>query len=237
MKALITGGTGGIGSALVRAFSEFYDVVLLYHSADKIADELCNELHCNAVKCDITDEKEVQDIAETLLKSYNNFDVIINNAGVSQIKLFSDITANEWRKMIDVNLTGAFNVTKAFLPPMISRGSGSIINISSVWGVCGASCEVHYSTTKAGLIGFTKAMAKELAPSSITVNAIAPGVIDTGNVGMNSNFTKEELAELENEIPLGRLGRGEDIAKTALFLTSAKYITGEVIVVDGGFIG
>lgn len=237
MKALITGGTGGIGSTLVRAFSEFYDVVLLYHSADKIADELCNELHCNAVKCDITSEKQVQDIADKLLKSYNNFDVIINNAGISQIKLFSDISVDEWRRMIDINLTGAFNVTKSFLPPMIFRGHGSIINISSVWGVCGASCEVHYSASKAGLIGFTKAIAKELAPSGITANAIAPGVIDTGDIGMNCNFTNEELSELKQEIPLGRLGRGEDVAKTALFLANAKYITGEVIVVDGGFIG
>lgn len=236
MKALITGGTGGIGSALVRAFSEFYDIVLLYHSADEIAGELCNELHCSAVKCDITNEKEVQHIADSLLASYNNFDVIINNAGISQIKLFSDITADEWRKIIDINLTGTFNVTKSFFPPMISRRSGSIINISSVWGVCGASCEVHYSASKAGLIGFTKAIAKELAPSSITVNAIAPGVIDTGDIGMSCNLTKEELNGLKQEISLGRLGRGEDVAKTALFLANAKYITGEIIVVDGGFI-
>lgn len=234
MKALITGGTGGIGSALVRAFSQYYDVVFTYKSSEEKALDLQKEFFCNGVRCDISDEKNVCQCACDLLKSYNYFDVIVNNAGISDIKMFSDITPFEWKRMIDINLNGAYNVTSAFLPPMISRKCGNIINISSMWGIYGASCEVHYSTAKAGLIGFTKALAKELAPSGILVNAIAPGVINTS---MNKQLCEEEMNELKDKIPLGFLGNGDDVANTALFLSQAKYITGQIISVDGGFIG
>ena len=168
-------------------------------------------------------------------KTCGRIDVLVNNAGISQQKLFNDITEDDWNKMVGVNLSGVFHCCKSVLPDMIRQKSGRIINISSVWGVYGASCEVHYSAVKAGVIGLTKALAKEVAPSKITVNAIAPGCILTDM--LTDELDSGTIASLAEETPLGRLGTPEDIAKAVSFLASenADFITGQILGVDGGF--
>ena len=180
------------------------------------------------IQCDVTNSEST----ELFGKANFNCDVLVNNAGISQIKLITDVTDSEWRRMLDVNLTGAFIMSRRVLPNMIHRKSGSIVNISSVWGVVGASCEVHYSAAKAGLIGFTKALAKEVGPSGIRVNCIAPGVI-AGK--MNSRLTRSELALLADETPLGRIGTAREVAGAVRFIAGAGFITGQVLGVDGGF--
>jgi len=225
--AVITGGTGTIGSALVEILSKRYEVVFTYLSNKEKAAELEYTYKAKGYRCDITDWNVGQRIA-----AKHSCDLLVNNAGISQLKLFTDLTELDWYHMMDVHLTGAFNFTQAFLPSMISKKSGCVINISSVWGVVGASCEVHYSTAKAGLIGFTKSLAKEVGPSGIRVNCIAPGVI-AGD--MNRNFTEEELAALRDLTPLGRLGSAKDVAVAALYLAGAEFVTGQVLGVDGGF--
>ena len=166
---------------------------------------------------------------------FGSADILINNAGIAQQKLFTDITDDDFTRMFDINVRGVFNCCRAALPYMIHKKHGRIINISSMWGVCGASCEVHYSASKAAVIGMTKALAKEVGPSGITVNCIAPGLIDTP---MNANLSKETINELCEETPVGRIGTPEDIANAALFLASdsSSFITGQVLGVDGGFI-
>jgi 3-oxoacyl-[acyl-carrier protein] reductase len=166
---------------------------------------------------------------------FGSVDILINNAGIAESQLFSDVSENDFDRMVDVHLKGAFNCTQAVLDHMIDKKSGRIINISSIWGIAGASCEVVYSMVKAGLIGFTKALAKELAPSGINVNALAPGVVDTD---MMSGFTPEEKNEIANDIPLGRFASPQEIAKVALFLAESggDYITGQVISPNGGMV-
>lgn len=226
--AIITGGTGAIGAALVRAFAADYEVVFTYRSNEAAALSLSSDTGTIAVKCDISDGLQ----AAALSEYAKNCSVLINNAGISQIKLITDTTDDEWREMIGTNLSGTFYVTKAVLPSMIHNKSGSIINISSVWGVYGASCEVAYSAAKAGLIGFTKALAKEVGPSGITANCIAPGVIASP---MNAHLTADETNELIDSTPLGRTGTPEDVAAAALYLANADFVTGQVLGVDGGF--
>lgn len=233
MAVVITGGTGAIGAAMTEVFSQQNDVAIIYKTNDEKAEALSERFKCKCYKADITNSDSVKNACGRIVKDFGRVDVLINNAGISQIKMLSDITDEDWGNMLDTHLTGAFYVTKALLPTMISRKQGSIINISSVWGVHGASCEVHYSTAKAGLIGFTKALAKELAPSHITVNCIAPGVIDSP---MNNNhLTSAEIAALVEQTPIGRLGTVYDVAKAAVYLASADFITGQVLEVDGGF--
>ena len=227
-KALITGGTGAIGSALCEAFSKAYEVIFTYNTDEKGARELEQRLGARAVKCDISHREQVKALAEKC----GGCQVLINNAGISEIALFSDITPEKWDRMIDVNLTGAYNVTYAMLPYMIHNKDGAIINISSVWGVHGASCEVHYSAAKAGLIGFTKSLAKEVGPSGIRVNCIAPGVIQSE---MNAHLSEEEMQELIDSTPLMKIGTGRDVAQAALFLAEAGFVTGQTLGVDGGF--
>lgn len=226
-RVLITGASGTIGAAIAREFSHDYEVVGTYLSDEKSADEL-RGLGVRMIRCNIADRVEVASLKEEV----GSCDILINNAGISQIKLFTDTTPDDWDRMIAVNLTGAYNVTYEFLPPMINKKSGAIINITSVWGVHGASCEVAYSTAKAGLIGFTKALSKEVGLSGITVNAIAPGVIEGK---MNGCFSEEEKAELCDQTPLGRLGTAHDVAKAALYLSTADFVTGQILGVDGGF--
>ncbi len=233
MAVVITGGTGAIGSAIAEIFAKDSDVAVIYKSSDDKAADLSERIGCKCYKADITSKEQTVLATESIIKDFGRIDVLINNAGISQIKMFSDITELDWYNMIDVHLTGAFNVTQAFLPYMVKRKQGSIINISSVWGVHGASCEVHYSTVKAGLIGFTKALSKELAPSGITVNCVAPGVIDSPM--NNAHLSEEEMAELICETPLGRLGTASDVAKAVKYLSTADFVTGQVIGVDGGF--
>lgn len=226
-RVLITGASGTIGSALAKAFLSDYEVIGTYLSDEKSADEL-QKLGVRMIKCNVSSREDV-----AVLKSeVGSCDVLINNAGISRIRLFTDTTPDDWDEMISINLTGAYNVTHEFLPPMINKKSGAIINITSVWGVHGASCEVAYSTAKAGLIGFTKALAKEVGLSGITVNAIAPGVIEGK---MNGAFSEEEMAELCDQTPLGRLGSADDVAKAALYLSTADFVTGQILGVDGGF--
>lgn len=230
---LVTGGTGAIGAAIAGEFSRTDDVIFTYNSGGEKARALKEKLGCGCVRMDISDRASVNAAVSEVLKSYGHIDVLVNNAGISQIKLFGDITDDDWARMMSVNLTGCFNVTQEVLKSMISRKSGAIVNISSVWGVHGASCEVHYSAAKAGVIGMTKALAKEVGLSGVTVNCIAPGVIDSP---MNSaHLSAEELSELAEQTPVGRLGRPDEVAKAVRALAENRFITGQILGVDGGF--
>lgn len=229
---LITGGSGAIGAAITAEFAKTDDVVFTYNTHDEQARSIAgNNIHC--VKMDVCDVNSVENAVQGIVREFSCIDILVNNAGVSLIKPFLDTDYEEWQRIIDVNLTGVFNVTRAVAPQMVSRKSGSIVNISSVWGVHGASCEVAYSASKAGIIGFTKALAKELGLSGITVNAVAPGVIDSP---MNtSHLTQEELCELAEQTPLNRLGQPYEVAMAVRSLAENRFITGQVLGVDGGF--
>lgn len=230
---LITGGTGAIGAAVAEEFAKTDDVIFTYNKNEEHARELCERLRCSCVKADISDAASVEEAVVGVLRDFPHIDILVNNAGISFIKPFLDTTAEDWRRMIDVDLNGVFNVTRAVVPSMVNRKKGAIVNVSSVWGVHGASCEVAYSAAKAGVIGFTKALSKELGPSGITVNAIAPGVIDSP---MNSShLTAGELAELAEETPLCRLGQPAEVARAVRALAENRFITGQVLGVDGGF--
>lgn len=226
--AIITGGSGAIGAALTAEFSKDYSVVFTYLNNERSARQLAEKYGAQAVRCDISDPEEVKKLEPFLADCR----LLINNAGISQIKLFTDITDDDWNRMVGVNLSGVFYMSRAAVPAMVHRKDGCIINVSSVWGVYGASCEVHYSAVKAGVIGMTKALAKELGPSGIRVNCIAPGVIDTP---MNSHLSTEEMRELTECTPLGRLGTPDEIAHAARFLESNRFTTGQILGVDGGF--
>ena len=233
---LITGGSRGIGRAMVQLFSENgYSVAFTYKSSETEAKSLAEATGAICIKADSAIESEVLSAVKLAEESLGHIDCLVNNAGVSSFSLFTDLTLEDWNRCLSVNLTGAFLYSKAVIPSMVSRKQGRIINITSMWGLVGSSCEVHYSTAKAGLIGMTKALAKELGPSGITVNAIAPGVIETE---MNKCLSEDDKAALCDETPLMRMGRPCEIAEAALFLASegASFITGEVMNVSGGFI-
>lgn len=233
---LITGASRGIGAACAALFAkEGYRVAVHYNKSKEKAEKIAKVCGGIAVCADISDSSQVNRMIDEVESKLGAIDVLINNAGISESRLLTDIDDSDWGKMLGVNLNGAFYATRRVLPNMISKKSGCIINISSMWGQVGASCEVSYSTAKAGLIGFTRALAQEVAPSGIRVNAIAPGVIKTD---MLNGYTDDDLDALIAETPLGRLGVPEDIAKCALFLASdnASFITGQVIGVNGGFV-
>ena len=220
-KALVTGGATGIGKAVALYLSEHgYDVIITYNQTLPDYDGV------NKIKCDLSSVDEI----EGLFGNFESLDLLVNNAGISIVKMINDVTAVDYEKLMSVNQRAVYFCSKEAVKLMIKNHCGSIINISSMWGQVGASCETLYSMSKAGVIGLTKALAKELAPSNITVNCIAPGIIDTR---MNSQFDSKELME---EVPLGRLGTGEDIAKAVLFLAENKYITGETLSVSGGMV-
>lgn len=230
-KVLISGGSRGIGAQCVRDFSELgYEVYFTYNKSEEKAKEISKETNAVAIKCDISKSDEVEKI-----KEFGDFDILINNAGISEIKMFQDITESDWDRMFDVNIKGMFLITKAVVDGMIRKKKGRIINISSMWGEVGASCEVHYSASKAAVIGFTKALAKELAPSGITVNCVSPGVIMTE---MNSHLSEEELKELCDETPVMRVGDVSEVSKAVLYLADEKagFVTGSVLPVNGGII-
>ena len=227
-RVLVTGGTRGIGKAIALKFMEKgYRVGVTYSKDENSAKEM-QKTGVEVYRCDIKSESEVKE----LFVKFGSVDILINNAGVSLIKLMQDITIEEWDELFAVNIRGAFLCSREAVKSMISKQNGVIVNISSVWGEVGASCETAYSASKSALIGFTKALAKELAPSGIRVNCVSPGVIDTK---MNAHFSKEDLALIQEEIPLGRLGKAEEIASACLFLEENEYVTGVDLPVGGGF--
>ncbi len=235
-NVLITGGSRGIGRAMVELFaSNGYSVAFTYKSSENEAKSLAEATGAIAIKADSASESDVLYAVNTALSEFGSIDCLINNAGVSSFSLFTDITLDMWNEHLAINLTGAFLYSKAVIPGMVARKEGRIINITSMWGITGSSCEVHYSTAKAGLIGMTKALAKELGPSGITVNAIAPGLIDTD---MNRCLSDDDIRAIEDETPLMRIGTPSDVAKAALFLAGegAAFITGEVMNVSGGYL-
>ena len=234
--AFVTGGAKGIGSAIVKRFiKDGYKVAFTYNNSEDKAQALVSELgeNCKAYKLDITDSCAVNDIIADVEKNFGEISVLVNNAGIAEQALFTDITDEMWHKMIETNLSGAFYCSRAVLKYMINRKSGKIINISSIWGEIGGSCEVHYSAAKAGLIGMTKALAKEVGLSGITVNSVSPGVILTD---MTSHFDDDTMNELKGETPLNRIGTPEDVAGAVTFLASADadFITGQDLAVNGG---
>lgn len=234
--AFITGGSRGIGACTVRKFyNEGYKVVFTYLNSAQKATVLEKECSAIAIKADVSSSIEMQKAIDIAIQKYGKIDVLVNNAGISEFSLFTDITDEMWKKMIDTNLSGAFYASRAVLPSMISRKNGCIINVASMWGEVGASCEVHYSVAKAGLIGMTKALAKEVALSNIRVNCVSPGAIDTD---MNAHLSKEDIEAIKEETPLGRLGTGEEIADAIFFLASdnASFITGQILGVNGGMV-
>lgn len=237
---MISGASGGIGRCAVRAFANSgFNVFMLYNKSRENAVTLSEELTAKgksvyACACDITNESDVRRAVALCEYKFGALDVLINNAGISEFAVLENITEQMWDRMMDVNVKGAFLLSRTALPILRER-RGKIINVSSMWGLAGASCEVHYSASKAAIIGFTKALAKEEAPSGMTVNCIAPGFIETE---MNSMLSSEAVEEIIGKTPLGRAGKPEDISGVMLFLasSSADFITGQTITVDGGYI-
>jgi 3-oxoacyl-[acyl-carrier protein] reductase len=238
---LITGAATGIGKATALSFAaDGFNVAVHYNKSEEAALTLCADIAAQggralAVRADVSDAAQVKKMVQRVIEVFGHIDVLVNNAGIAQSKLFTDLTADDWNTMFDVNVKGVFHCCQSVLPGMISRKSGCIVNVSSIWGLVGASCEVHYSAAKAAVIGLAKALAKELGPSGIRVNAVAPGVIDTGMIAGLNDETREALKE---ETPLCRLGTAEDVAQTIRFLASenAGFITGQVISPNGGFV-
>lgn len=239
--ALITGASRGIGRALACCFANAgYQLVLNCNHSKDLLCELATQLtatcgtDCLCCIGDVGDFSFVADMFRKANERFGGVDVLINNAGIAHIGLLSDMDISEWNRLLATNLTSVFSCCKCALPYMVHQKSGKIINISSVWGLVGASCEVAYSACKGGINSFTKGLAKELAPSNIQVNAIACGVIDTD---MNACFSKEERQALEDEIPAGRYGSPEEVASLALSLAEGhSYLTGQIITLDGGWI-
>lgn len=234
---IVTGGSRGIGSEIVRELAKEYNVVLNYNNSEQLAEQIKEELkeqgyNIEIFKADVSRREEVKALVKFTLEKYKNIDVLINNAGISQTKLFTDITDVDWDKMMQINLNSVFYCTQEVLENMIHNKSGCIINISSIWGITGGSCEVHYSVSKAGIDGMTKALAKELGASNIRVNSIAPGIISTD---MIADYTSEEIEDIKNQIPLERIGKGIDIAKCVKWLVEDEYTTGQIISPNGGW--
>mgnify|MGYP004443190759 FL=1 len=235
---LVTGGSNGIGADIVQTLAEDGNhVILNYNKSEQEAKKIQSDLKekniiIDIYKADVSNHIEVTKMINFCIDKYHKIDVLINNAGISQIKLFTDITDIDWNIMIQTNLTSAFYTIKDTLPSMIHNKSGLIINISSIWGQIGASCEVHYSVSKAGLDAMTKSLAKELGPSNIRVNSIAPGIIDTK---MNEHLSSEELEEIRQEIPLEKIGNPHSISKCIQWLINDDYTTGQIIAINGGW--
>lgn len=235
---VVTGGSRGIGAQIVKTLAnENYKVILNYNNSKEQAEKIQQELleqgkEIEIIKADVSKKEEAEKLIQFAINKFNKIDVLINNAGISQEGLFTDVTEEEWQKIINTNLNSVFYCNQQALKYMIPEQQGCIINISSIWGETGASCEVAYSTTKAAINGMTKALAKEVGPSNIRVNAIAPGIIDTD---MNRNLTNEELEPIKEQIPLNKIGKALDIAKCVKWLIEDEYTTGQIISINGGW--
>ena len=233
---VVTGGSRGIGAQIVKTLAnENYKVILNYNNSKEQAEKIQQELleqgkEIEIIKADVSKREETEKLIQFAINKFNKIDVLINNAGISQEGLFTDVTEEEWQKI--TNLNSVFYCNQQALKYMIQEQQGCIINISSIWGEAGASCEVAYSTTKAAINGMTKALAKEVGPSNIRVNAIAPGIIDTD---MNRNLTNEELEQIKEQIPLNKIGKALDIAKCVKWLIEDEYTTGQIISINGGW--
>lgn len=237
---LITGASRGIGRASALKFAQMgYNVAINCNKNIELAEQLCTELKSLGVKagvypCDVSQSGDVQKLIESAICDFGGIDVLVNNAGIALPQgLFTDFSARDASRVFDTNVFGMMNCARAVIPHFVSKKYGKIVNVSSVWGICGASCEVIYSASKAAVIGFTKALSSELAPSGICVNCVAPGFIETD---MNAHLSPEEVREFEANVPLGRIGKAEEVAESIFFLASpgSDYITGQVLSIDGG---
>lgn len=236
--ALVTGGTKGIGKAIALAFLQRgYEVVLNYDKDEAAAlatqEEFNMQGYCPVLlRADVSNEAQVRSMFREFFSIYDKLDVLVNNAGVSLIKVVQDTTLADWNKIFAVNAAGTFLCCREVTDKMVYAGGGSIINVSSIWGEVGASCETAYSASKGAVIAFTKALSKELAPSNVRVNCVSPGFIDTE---MNSHLSGEEMEELISTIPMNRIGLPSEVAEACVYLAECGYVTGEVISVGGGF--
>lgn len=232
---VVTGSSRGIGANIVKTLAKKgYRVILNYNKSENYAQNVQKELiNVDIFKADVSKKAEAVSLINFAIEKYGKIDVLINNAGISQSKLFTDLTDEDWNNIINSNLNSAFFCSREAAKNMIHNKSGLIINISSIWGITGASCEVAYSTSKAALNGFTKALARELGPSNIRVNAIAPGIINTD---MNNYLSNEELESIKEEIPLERIGETIDISKCVEWLIEDNYTTGQIISINGGWV-
>ena len=235
MVVLVTGASRGIGREISKKLAqEGNKVIANYNKSEEQAQNLQREnANIEIYKADVSKREEVHKMVGEILKKHGKIDVLINNAGIAESKVFTDVTDEDWQKIINTNLYSVFCVTQEVLPNMIHNKDGCIINISSIWGIVGASCETIYSVAKAGIDGMTKSLAKELGPSNIRVNSIAPGIIDTD---MNKNLTQDDIKNIEEEIPLGEIGKTIDIARCVDWLIQDEYTTGQIISVNGGWV-
>lgn len=236
---IVTGGSRGIGASIVYTLAEEnYNIVLNYNKSEEQAKLIQKELkekgkNIEIFKADVSKREEVKKLVQFALEKFHTIDVLINNAGIAQTKLFTDITDEDWNEMLQKNLTSVFYCSQEVLPVMIHNKKGCIISISSIWGMVGSACEVHYSAAKAGINGMTKALAKELGPSNIRVNSIAPGMIETD---MNKEYTEEVKKQIKEETPLQRIGRPIDIARCTKWLIEDEFTTGQIISPNGGWV-
>lgn len=236
---IVTGGSKGIGKSIVKQLAQSgLQVMLNYNKSEQQAKQIKEELNSKGYKveifkADVSKREEVQSLVEFTKKTFGKIDILINNAGIDECKLFTDITDEDWNKMISNNLNSVFYMTQEVVKDMIKQKQGCIINISSIWGMVGGSCEVHYSVSKAGIDAMTKALAKELGLSGIRINSIAPGMIMTQ---MNEQYSIEELENIKQEIPLQKIGKPEDIAKCVSWLIEDNYTTGQIISPNGGWV-
>ena len=233
---LITGASRGIGAATAEIFADNgYNVIINYNKNHERAKQIASKTGGNLIQADVSDIAQTEKMIDSIISEYGKIDVLVNNAGISVTGTFDSISDEDARRLFDVNIFGTFNCTKLVLPHMLRRKYGKIINVSSMWGQVGASCEVHYSASKSAVIGFTKALAKEVGPSGITVNCVSPGFISTD---MTACYTKEEVNAICEEIPVGRTGSPYEVAQAVFYLASeqAAYITGQVLGINGGMI-